>query len=494
MYQVSQDYIDEMENNAVHIERIAGVIGVVPFTDVNILKGSLTITNQCSDQKNIGIGQVYIGTLKCTFRGIDLGSVQTWIGRVISLTHYLTIGNSEEGVPLGFYTVASASRTASGMVVTAYDNMSLLDRRIDASLMGGHQMPWQWLQVLASACSITIGNTQAQIEAMTNGTVLLKCSTDGDISTWRDYLADLSQALCAFATAGRDGKIYLRQYKQLTDETLTPEQRVNDGSYSDFTTYYSSIFFDNEDGSESDYYASGDGLVYEGGKNAFLLEEPDGVDLDTVRQAVMTKLSEINFYPFSVSVSPEPYYDLGDVIDFTGGIAGSRHCLITKITFKHHNRLQLSGVGQNPRLAAVKSREEKKIAALQKEQAVAKEEIAQAEKDIEAITYDYVEAQVTRTEPITAGTDAIVMEIYFNLEAQTKVRFGSTINFETAKDGTDLVHLHVTYGIDGSQQTQLVEYYEDGHHILTLDFLTRGLSAGSHVFAVAFGVTGGTLS
>ena len=38
------------------------------------------------------------------------------------------------------------------------------------------------------------------------------------------------------------------------------------------------------------------------------------------------------------------------------------------------------------------------------------------------------------------------------------------------------------------------EYYDDGQHILTLDFLTSQLSAGSHSFGVAFGVTGGTLS
>ena len=497
MYAVSQDYIDELENNAVHFERISGTIGSVPFTDANILKGSLTITNQCSDQKNIGIGQVYIGSLKCTFMGINLGSAETWIGKVISLTHYLTIGQSEEGVPLGYYTVASANQTASGIVVTAYDNMSLLDQRVSSSLLSGYNTAEQWLQVAATACGITIGNTSGELAAMTNGTVLFKCSRDGDISSWRDFLADISQALCAFATAGRDGKIYLRQYKQLADETLTPDRRVNDGAYSDFTSYYSSIYFDNLDGSESGYSIVGDGLVYEGGKNAFLLEDPQGEDLDDIRQAVMNKLGEINFYPFSVSVAPEPYYDLGDVIDFSGGIAGSgKHCVITKINFKHHSKLKLTGVGTNPRLANVKSREEKKIAAMQREQTAAMQQAKQeTQEKIDEITYDYVEPQVKRTDPITDGNDAIVMEIYFVLGKAGKVRFATTVNLDAVADTPgDQTHLHVTYGIDGTQQTALVEYYEDGHHILTLDKLTSQLSAGSHVFAVAFGVTGGTVS
>lgn len=122
------------------------------------------------------------------------------------------------------------------------------------------------------------------------------------------------------------------------------------------------------------------------------------------------------------------------------------------------------------------------------------EKLKETNEKIDEITYDYVEPQVKRTDPIGDGEDAIVMEIYFVLAASGKVRFGSTINLETLKDGTDLVHLHVTYGIDGSQQTALVQYYDDGNHILTLDFLTQSLSAGSHVFAVAFGVTGGTVS
>ena len=499
MYAVSQDYIDELEDNAVHFERISGTIGTVAFTDANILRGSLSITNQCSDQKNIGIGQVYIGSLKCTFLGINLGSAEKWIGKVISLTHYLEIGQSEEGVPLGYYTVASASMTASGIVVTAYDNMSLLDQRVSNSLLDGYKTAEQWLQVAATACGITIGNTSVELAAMTNGTVLFQCSSDGDISTWRDLLADISQALCAFATAGRDGKIYLRQYKQLADETLMPDRRGNDGSYSDFTTYYSSIYFDNLDGSESCYSIIGDGLVYEGGKNAFLLEDPDGEDLDDVRQAVMNKLGEIVFYPFSVSVAPEPYYDLGDVIDFTGGITGSgKHCVITKTSFKHHSKLKLTGVGTNPRLNNVKSREEKKISGMQREQTAAIQQVKQeTQEKIDEITYDYVAPYLESTSSIGDGQDAIVLAFSFHLESNAMVHFGSTINFETVKDGSALVHLHVIYNVDNTEinpLNPLIQYYDDGHHILTLDFLTSELQAGDHTFGVAFGVTGGTVS
>lgn len=128
---------------------------------------------------------------------------------------------------------------------------------------------------------------------------------------------------------------------------------------------------------------------------------------------------------------------------------------------------------------------------------VAKEQTAAVAEKVEEITYDYVLPQVERTDAISAGGDAIVLEFYFNLASAARVRFGATINFETTKSGTDLVHLHVIYNVDDTPlnpSNPLVEYYDDGYHILTLDFLTEELAAGSHTFGVAFGVTGGTLS
>ncbi|MBO6208525.1 MAG: phage tail protein [Lachnospiraceae bacterium] len=126
-----------------------------------------------------------------------------------------------------------------------------------------------------------------------------------------------------------------------------------------------------------------------------------------------------------------------------------------------------------------------------------KEEIAKVEKDIEAITYDYLGPQIQSASSIGDGQDAVVLAFYFHLESAARVRFGSTINFETVKDGTDLVHLHVIYNVDNTPlnpNNPLIQYYDDGHHILTLDFLTSELAAGNHSFGVAFGVTGGTVS
>ena len=72
--------------------RITGTIESISFTDENIAVGSFSISNQCSDNKNVGIGQVYIGVLKATFRGIALNENE-WQGKVITPYFGLKLAN-----------------------------------------------------------------------------------------------------------------------------------------------------------------------------------------------------------------------------------------------------------------------------------------------------------------------------------------------------------------------------------------------------------------
>lgn len=124
-----------------------------------------------------------------------------------------------------------------------------------------------------------------------------------------------------------------------------------------------------------------------------------------------------------------------------------------------------------------------------------KDEIARVEQQVVNNSYDYVEPQEKSTSAIADGGGKIVMSIYFKLEERTRVRFGSTMNFQitpTTQGGT--TNLNITYGLDAEVMDPLVQTYEAGFHVLTLDYLTAELAAGSHVFSVAFGLVGGALS
>lgn len=145
---------------------------------------------------------------------------------------------------------------------------------------------------------------------------------------------------------------------------------------------------------------------------------------------------------------------------------------------------QIEQVSKSSETKAVKQAE-KKI----------RESEAQTQQKIDQITYDYMEPQVKSTSSILPGSSAIVMAAYFEMEASTRVRFGSTVNFHITPETAGLpATLTVLYAVDGNQQTALHQTYDEGDHILTLDFLTSNLSAGQHVFGVAFGMVGGTLS
>lgn len=132
---------------------------------------------------------------------------------------------------------------------------------------------------------------------------------------------------------------------------------------------------------------------------------------------------------------------------------------------------------------------------IEREKAQTDAKIKETNDKIDAVTYEYVTPQVRSTGSIADGNSAIIMSIYFKLKESTKVRFGSTLNFRTAAttQGTNTT-LNITYGLDAQTIGPIEETYADGDHVLTLDYLTSSLSAGSHVFSVAFGLVGGSLS
>ena len=123
MYQVSEAYREAMHQK-VQTFRLTGMAGNHSFTEANILKGSFSVTNQCSGADAVEIGQVYIGELNATFMDMGISRYQ-WQALEISPSLGLKLADgSYEYVPLGVFTVAEAEWTASGIVVKAYDNMA----------------------------------------------------------------------------------------------------------------------------------------------------------------------------------------------------------------------------------------------------------------------------------------------------------------------------------------------------------------------------------
>ena len=194
MYAVSHKFREAMMR-PVQRHRIRGTVNGAAFTEAHILAGSFSITGQCSDASNVQIGQVYTSELKATLlKNLNL-SRYTLMNSEIAPYFGLRLDTGVyEYIPLGVFTISKASWGAVGVEITAYDNMSKLDRSFSTSVLVG--TPFELLTLACNSCGLELGNRIRDFESFANGTRRLQLYADNDISTWRDLVSWVAQT-CA---------------------------------------------------------------------------------------------------------------------------------------------------------------------------------------------------------------------------------------------------------------------------------------------------------
>lgn len=382
MYKVSQKYLEAMKR-PVQRHRIKGTVGEIPFTEKDILSGSFSITGQCSDTTNVQIGQVYITELKITLLkslGLSRYSLKD---TVISPFFGLGIdADTYEYIPLGVFTISAASWSASGVEITAYDNMSLLDRTFTGSKLIG--TPYELCSLACESCGLELGMVSSDFSAFQNGTAKLQLYADNDIETWRDAISWIAQAIGCNVFADRNGRIILKAYGQNVTETIDTEHRFTGSTFDDYETSYTGISVVNIEAQTTNYYAAevDDGTTYNLGSNPFLQTASAGTVEGMVRN-VLSALQEIRYVPFSVTMIGNPAYDLMDVFCFEGGFAdGDKISCMTKYTFTYNSKYAMQGVGQNPALASSQSKSDKNISGLM-------EQVKSITSSINNLIYDF---------------------------------------------------------------------------------------------------------
>ena len=478
MYEVSNDYMTAMHQK-VQRHKIKGTIGSVPFSDDDILAGSLTISNQCSGNEEIAIGQVYVGEFKATFRGLEIAR-GAWQGKEIAVDFSLLTDSENdtwEDVPVGVYTVTEAEWSASGITVTAYDHMAKLDKSCETRFVGGTM--YSSLTFMCNECGVVLGNTQAQIEALPNGTIPVNQYPDSDIESWRDMLSWISQTLGCFATAGRDGKIYLRQYTNTVVDTIDNYHRHIGAKFSDFQTKYTGISVVNIDAQTSTYYSMpiDDGLTYNLGSNPFL--QDNSLIGDGYRENVLNALQSINYTPFKLSMIGSIAYDLGDVLLCTDGHANDDLCCITKFVYTHHKGYSVSGVGKNPATATGKSKTDKNIAGLVNRSNSNEYRFDIVRNGKEVDVGDGESKRVTRA------------SILCKPDAQIKLDCEILVDISLS-DGEEKAIGEVTYVLDNTVlERKPIETWMEGKHILNLDYFLSIAEPGLHTFDIFLSMTDG---
>ena len=490
MYPVSVDYLAAMKK-PVQRFRMTGKMGTIPFTDENILKGSFSISHQCSGNEEVQIGQVYMAELTVTFMNNMHIPRYSLKDKQIIPKHGLMLPNrTYEDVPLGIFNVNEAEWTASGVVIKAYDNMIKLDKACNINSAIG--LPFSLATMACDYCGLTLGTSEYEFSNFVNGSTILSMMTENDIETWRDFLSWVAQTVGCNAMADRSGRIILKPYNQTVVDTLDTQHRFKGASFSDFITKYTGISCVNIAEKTTSYYGLevDDGLTYNLGSNPFLqygVEEAQAGQ----RRAVLTALQQINYVPFTADLIGSPVYDLMDVFSFPGGLGDEEKLFcMTKYVFNYHGKYTMTGVGKNPALASAKSKTDKNIVGLL------------SQKEHEGMQFTVF----TNADPVVVadGESKSVMLIRFIVEKKTHcmIEMEILLDAETTEEGEEGQWIEndavctVTYYLNGEEIEQHVpvETWQDGRHILSLHYDLQAVAAQVHEWDVWLTMAGGQVS
>ena len=478
MYQVSEEYLKQTKRK-VQTFRLTGTVTKVSFTNHDILSGSFTITNQCSEQNDVKIGSVYIGELKCTFKP-DL-QVPDWTNAQIIVSEGLLIdGTAWEDVPLGVYTVSEATDTEYGVDITAYDNMARFNRSCTVDSTIG--TPYELLTLACTTCEVELGLTQADVDALPNGTESLSLYTENDIETWQDFVFWVAQATGTIATMNREGKLVLRSYTQNVVDTLTNHERFTGSKFSKFETRYSGLSCVNMENDTTSYYGSDPDnyLTYNLGSNPFLQYGVDSYK-EQIRRAVLDALLKIDYVPFETGCLCGAMYDLGDIIRCTDGIAPGKLGCVMMYDYTFNNGCKITGFGSDPALASAKSKTDKNL-----------EGLRSSVSSSDLLFFNYENASALQ---LGDGDSKAIIDIRFTSSVSIGVLFQAEVLLEAAATEEDVIG-SIEYTLNdvtiiGYNPT---ETWKNGKHILSLMYMLMIESNSINRWLVKLSIAGGSVS
>ena len=365
MYPVSEAFLQAVQENTRRYYWTGKIItkaGVVhEFSEKDIVKGSGYISSQCCGSTEMELGTVYSAEMGITlFSEIDRYTLED---ALIEPFYHLLVGDNYETVPMGIYEISEANRSIRCLEIKAYDYMLRFEKDFNVTETIGNA--YEIVSMCCKACKVELAHSQAEMEAMPNGSTVLSIYSENDIETYRDVLFYIGQVLGGFFCINREGKLELRKYGNEPVMNISNKQRFS-SSFSDFITKYTAISSTNMKTQTAEYYAleTDNGLTMNLGVNPFLQLGTDDTRKELCEQ-ILQDISVIKYVPFDSETIGNPALDVGDVLKFSGGYADEEQ--ITCITFsqcKIGGKHSLKCVGKNPRLAQAKSKNDKNISGL----------------------------------------------------------------------------------------------------------------------------------
>ena len=484
MYPTSNDYKIAVTKNA-RAHKLSGVVNGHSFDGENVIKNTFVVKNQFCPATAIQLGGVYVGELDLTFTKAFAESLNirgSWKGKTITASLWIELaGGTFEAVPMGVYTIADANWVDAGLQIVAYDVMGELDKTLTFDDTTG--TIGDFLALIAQECDVVFDMTAEDIAALVNSDQVLSIYPGSPMETFRDLLSQLCVVCAAYATATRDGKLVIRPLPDTSTSIRTiPATLRYSTSFRDYTSFYTQLNVTNMDDDTVSAYVNDNpnGLLMDIGANPFLQYGIDSV-VAARRQAIIDAIEPFDATPFSVTILPDPSLDLGDVIEFTGGIGQGAIGCIMSVTYKVDSTI-IEGYGENPAAAGVSSLTDKAIAAASGQN-----------KSNELTYYTFVNA-----ESKTIDTSEVSLySLRFSTAQRTTVEWWHEMKVLSALGGASSQALTLAYYLDD----ELMDYEPadtwniNGYHTVHLGGWFENVEPSiSHKFEVRAVVSGGTAS
>lgn len=479
MYSVSNAFKTAMKK-AQRVEHVKGFVGSVAFADNNII--AMSYTNQCTDTKDVKFGSARIGQLKAVFVGLNI-SRGAWRGKKITLEYGLTLADdSVEYIPVGVFTIAAAVWSETGVTVTAYDCISDLDDAFAYSTTSGDI--YDLCKLAEDITGVAFGRTKPECEELPNGDELLGLYPENDIQTVRDYISWVASTVGGFATADRGGHFIVKSFDESeVVDIFASRERVVGSVFSDYSTQYDGVNVTNIDGTVEYYSGEGSlgGPSIAVGKNPLLQYGTDEVKT-RIRKAIADVAVGIAYTPFNIALLNCPVYDLGDLIQCEGGVAGESTltCCVMGIDWTFKQTITLAGYGADPNLASGKTATDKALAGL-----------ASKTKENEVVIHTYTNAE---DYDLDNHSREPVVGIDFATVKPCIVTMQHEINLDLdVLDDTATVTAYY-YLNDELQSYQPVgTFSKDGKHIIPLMYFLNTLVGGqAYEWRVELQIDGGS--
>lgn len=446
MYTTSDAYKTAVNSNSTVISwrgKVTDVDGKQYSVDpTNIGENGMTITKDICANSNIEIGTAYVGQLTLdVYLNVDRYKL---FGGTVNMEFGLELADgSMEWLPCGTFDIQSAEVTEGKVKLTCYDFMQRFNVVITQNPVG--KTPYKVISEYCENRGVTMGTTEAELNAMPNGSYQLPLwSSDGSTQAYTEQqiIGYLAQAMCAYAYIGQDNKMYIKQFSQTVDKTISEAGRFS-LTLSDYETKFSELSYIMMSNNSAHVIGdSNDYLIYSAGSNPMLQSSDEGV-METYYTAVLDKLKEISYTPFTASLPIDLSLGVGDIVEFTGGKAVAGKCApITSVTYKSSGSMEIKCEGANPKL---------------KDRTGTDSQLASIASALDEKTIRYYNFTNTAVKKVSNDSEAKVLDIEFTVSATTQLTLMGNVQ------------------VSGTPKEELIKGdYNENDLLLSMRFLLNG--------------------